>query len=96
MKITYKSNIGLCVCKGDWEGAQWTLCGYPNKDIVGRHTTVYEFEDIIKHQLDCRGIEFDSESGEFYAYAKSSKRLISLLTKIEKYFEKCNAMYSTK
>lgn len=94
MKTDIKSQIGLCITKGDWEGAQWTLSGWPSSQEIGKtYSSAYEFEETIRRNIDCRGIEFDSESCQFYAYAKTKQRLISLLRRIEKHFEIAKSMY---
>jgi hypothetical protein len=94
MEKSIKSKIGLSISKGDWEGAQWTISGYPSLIETGKnYSCAYSFEDTIKRNINCKGIDFDSESCQFYAYAKSKQRLISFLNQIEKHFEKAKQMY---
>ena len=94
MKNSIDSPIGLSIWKGDWDGAQWTLTGYPKASVIGHeYDSAYDFEASVKKNFNTRGLEFDSESCQFYAYAKSKQRLVSLLTQLEKHYEKAKAMY---
>jgi hypothetical protein len=94
MRNSIKSKIGLSISKGDWKGAQWTICGYPNSEVIGNHySSAYDFEDMIKRNINYKGIDFDCESCCFYAYAKTEKRLIKFLNDIENHFEKAKSMY---
>ena len=89
MKISYNSPIGLEVSKGDWEGAEWTITGYPrDRYTVRRFESGYEFEDFVRDKFDCKGITFDSEYSQFFAYAKTDARATKLVKEIEKHFEK--------
>jgi hypothetical protein len=84
-----RSHIGLGVYKGDWTGAQWTISGYPKKDMTVRgFESAYDFEELVKKKVDCKDIEFDSESCEFFAYAETEERAIRFLNEIEQYFKK--------
>jgi hypothetical protein len=81
---------GLSISKGDWDGAQWTMCGYPSE---GNYRSAYDFEDAVKRNVNCKGIDFDSESCCFYAYAKTQKRLEKFLKDITYHYEKAKQMY---
>ena len=84
-----KSPIGLSVYKGEWEGAEWTVSGYPRKAMtVKEFESAYDFEDFVKEKINCKYIDFDSESCEFYAYAKTERRALKFLNDIEQYFKK--------
>ena len=84
-----RSPIGLGVYKGDWAGAQWTISGYPKKDMTVRgFESAYDFEELVKKKVDCKDIEFDSEYCEFFAYAETEERAIRFLNEIEQYFKK--------
>jgi hypothetical protein len=84
-----RSPIGLGVYKGDWAGAQWTISGYPKKDMTVRgFESAYDFEELVNKKVDCKDIEFDSESCEFFAYAETEERAIRFLNEIEQYFKK--------
>jgi len=84
-----RSPIGLGVYKGDWEGAQWTITGNAKRELtVKEFGSAYDFEDFIQKKIDCEGIEFDSESCQFFAYAETEERAIRFLNEIEQYFKK--------
>jgi hypothetical protein len=84
-----KTAIGLTIYKGDYEGAQWSITGNPNAEVIGHQFDgAYEFEDCIKRHVNCSGIEFDSEYCQFWAYAKTKARLVSFGKQIDKYFAK--------
>jgi hypothetical protein len=88
-----KTNIGLDIYKGDYEGAQWSITGFPKDEQIARHfESAYDFEDCVKRNVNCSGIEFDSEYSQFFAYAKTKARLVSFAKQIEKHFEKAKAM----
>ena len=93
MKVAYKSPMGLEVNKGDWDGAEWTITGYPKeKYIVLLFESAYDFEEFIQPKIDCKGITFDTEYCQFFAYAKTEKRAVRFLKEIEEYFERLRAM----
>lgn len=93
MKVAYKSPMGLEVNKGDWEGAEWTITGNAKKEYTVRpFDSAYDFEDFIKEKISCKGITFDCESCQFFAYAKTEKRAVKFLKDIEEYFERLRAM----
>ena len=84
-----KSPIGLSVSKGDWKGAQWTITGLVKKSVtVIEFDSTYDFEEFVQNKIDSEGIEFDSESGQFFAYAETEERAIRFLNEIEQYFKK--------
>ena len=95
MKKIYESPIGISVSKGDWEGSQWTITGYPKKELTIRDfDSVYDFEEFIQTKVNCKGIEFDSEFCQFFAYAKTKQRAVSFAKAIDKYFSKVREMVS--
>ena len=84
-----KLEIGLTIYKGDWEGAQWTICGNPKQSMtIKEFESAYDFEEFIQKHINCNGIEFDSEFCQFFAYAKTKASAIAFGKRIEKYFEK--------
>lgn len=84
-----KSPIGLSVYKGDWQGAQWTITGNPKSSMtVKEFKSAYDFEEFVQEKINCKGIEFDSEFCQFFAYAKTEKRALEFLNDIEQYFKK--------
>ncbi len=89
MNKEIKFSVGLTVYKGDWEGSEWTITGNPQTRItIKEFESAYDFEEFIKEKIACKGIEFDSEYCQFFAYAKSKTTAIAFATRIEKYFEK--------
>lgn len=93
MEDTLKIKIGLSVYKGDWEGALWTVTGYPKKEMtVKDFESAYEFEEFIQKKIDCEGINFDSEFCQFFAYADSPERAIKFANDIDAFFEKVREM----
>ena len=89
MSKTNKSPLGLMVYRGDWAGAQWTITGYPKKELTIREFDgAYGFEEFIMEKIDCTGIEFDSEYCQFFAYADTEERAIKFLNDIEQHFQK--------
>lgn len=89
MQIAYTSPIGLEVSKGDWEGAEWTITGYPKRGLIPMEfDSAYEFEEFIQRKVSCKAIIFDSESCQFFAYAKTKVQAVRFAKAIEKYFEK--------
>jgi hypothetical protein len=88
-KTAYTSPIGIEVWKGDWEGAEWTITGFPKSEYTIRQfDTAYDFEDHIKDKINCSGITFDSEMCQFFAYAKTKAKAVSFAKAIDKHFAK--------
>jgi len=78
---------GLIVYKGDWAGSQWTITGNMRKSFtVKEFKSAYDFEEFIKEKLDCRGIEFDSEFCQFFAYTETRERAMKFARDAEAYF----------
>ena len=93
MKVAYTSPMGLEVSKGDWDGAQWTITGYPKKKYTVRpFDSAYDFEEFVQPKINSKGITYDSEYSQFFAYAKTEKRAVKFLKDIEEYFERLRAM----
>jgi len=88
-----RTAIGLTIYKGDYEGAQWSITGNPKAEVIGHEfESAYDFEDCIKRNVNCSGIDFDSEYCQFWAYAKTKARLVSFAKQIDKHFAKAKAM----
>jgi hypothetical protein len=95
MKITKETlfGIGLSVSKGNWDGAQWTITGYPKRSLtVKEFESAYDFEEFVRNRIDCRGIDFDSEYCQFFAYAKTEKRALKFAQDIDQHFAKVRGM----
>lgn len=89
MTDAYNTTIGISVSKGDWEGAQWTITGFPKLSAkLPAFGSAYDFEETVKEKVNCSGIDFDSEYCQFFAYAKTKARAIGFAKAIEKYFKK--------
>jgi len=84
-----KLEIGLTIYKGDWDGAKWTITGFPFQSMtIKEFESAYDFEEFLQKHINCKGIEFDSEFCQFFAYAKTKASAIAFGKRIEKYFEK--------
>ena len=95
-QTAYKSPIGVSVSKGEWEGAEWTVTGYPRKEFsIVDFQSAYDFEELIREKVNCKGITFDSEFCQFFAYAKTKARAVSFTKAIEKHFEKVRDLVGT-
>ena len=93
MKNSLTLKLGLSVYKGDWEGSEWTITGYPKEEMtIKEFVGAYEFEDFVKEKIDCDGISFDSEYSQFFAYAQTEERAIKFAKDIDAYFEKVRDM----
>ena len=88
-----KLELGLEVYKGDWEGAEWTVTGNPRREMtVKEFDSAYEFEEFVQEKVNCKGVSFDSEYCQFFAYAKTKARAIKFANDIDKHFAKFRAM----
>jgi hypothetical protein len=82
-------DIGLTIYKGDWEGAKWTITGFPRQKLtIVEFDGAYEFEELVQAKIPCKSIEFDSEYCQFFAYAKTKQSAVAFVKRIEKHFEK--------
>lgn len=96
-KTSYRSPVGVEVWKGDWEEAEWTITGYPKKEFTVRDfDSAYDFEDFVKEKVSCKGISFDSESCQFFAYAKTEARAKKFAKDIEAYFKSVQNLLNIK
>jgi hypothetical protein len=78
---------GLIVYKGDWAGSQWTITGNMRKSFTMKEfESAYDFEEFVKAKIDCRGIEFDSEFCQFFAYTETRERAMKFARDAEAYF----------
>jgi len=72
---------------------EWTISGNAKRAMtVKEFESAYDFQDFVKEKINCKGIEFDSEFCEFFAYAKTKARAIKFANDIDKYFSKVRAM----
>ena len=90
-------DIGLQVYKGDWDGSKWTITGFPKKRFtIVEFDGAYEFEELVQAKIPCKGIEFDSEFSQFFAYANTKQSAVALVKRIEKYFAKVRGMLNVE
>ena len=72
---------------------EWTISGNSKRAMtVKEFESAYDFEEFIKEKINCKGIDFDSEFCEFFAYAKTKARAIKFANDIDAYFAKVRAM----
>ena len=96
MKKIYESPIGLSVEKYDWDD-KFTITGKILKSVTMKEfDSAYEFEEFIQTKINCKAIDFDSESCQFFAYAKTKAQAVRFVKAIEKYFDKVREMLTAK
>ena len=96
MKKIYESPIGLSVEKYDWDN-KFTITGKVLKSVTMKEfDSAYEFEEFIQTKINCKAIDFDSESCQFFAYAKTKAQAVRFVKAIEKYFDKVRDMLTAK
>ena len=96
MKVYYQSPIGLEVnqCDGDKD---FTITGNAIKSMtIKEFDSAYDFEEFIQAKINCKGIDFDSEYCQFFAYAKTKAQAIRFVKAIENYFIKVREMLTAK
>jgi hypothetical protein len=96
MKVFYQSPIGLEVnqCEGD---KNFTITGNARKSMtVKEFDSAYDFEEFIQEKINCKGIDFDSESCQFFAYAKTKAKAVNFVKAIENHFSKVREMLGAK
>jgi len=96
MQSIYKSPLGLSVEKYDWD-KNFTITGKLFKSMTMKEfDSAYDVEDFIQAKINCKGIDFDSEYCQFFAYAKTKNRAMTFVKEIEDYFAKVREMLSAK
>jgi hypothetical protein len=89
MNTKTKFESGLIVYKGDWAGSHWTITGNMKRSFtIKEFESAYDFEEYIKGKIDCRGIEFDSDFCQFFAYTTNQQKAIKFAQSLESYFTK--------
>ena len=84
------TEVGLTIYK-DQTG--YSITGFPKKEILNHdYDSAYDFEECVRRNVKCGGIEFDSEYCQFWAYAKTKARLIKFADDIKKHYEKAKSM----
>jgi hypothetical protein len=87
-----KLELGLEVFRlsGDKD---WTISGNAKRAMtVKEFDSAYDFEEFVQKKINCKGIEFDSEFCQFFAYAKTKARAVKFANDIDAYFAKVRAM----
>ena len=89
----YVSPIGLSVYDDKDDYGNFTITGNPKKkETIVEFESAYEFEELIQEKVNCKGIEFDSEFCQFFAYAKTKASAMAFVNRIEKHFDKVKKM----
>ena len=96
MQNIYNSSIGISVNKHDWD-KNFTITGNAKREMtVKEFDSAYDFEEFIQSKINCKGINFDSEYCQFFAYAKTKNRALEFVNEIEDYFAKVREMLTAK
>ena len=53
-----------------------------------KYSSNYDVEEHIQEHINCDGIDFDSETCQFFAYAKTKERAIQFCDDIQVFFNK--------
>ncbi len=72
------------------EGKSWSLTGSPKGAYRFRdYESAYDVEEHLKEKIEPQeGMQWDSESGQMWAYFPDKESAVSYLKRIEDYFEK--------
>jgi hypothetical protein len=94
-QVIYTSPIGLRIYDDKKEYGYFTITGNPKRsETIVEFESAYDFEELIQEKVNCNGIQFDSESCQFFAYAKTKAQALAFVKRIEKHFEKAKKMLS--
>lgn len=94
-KEIYTSPIGLRIYNDKKEFGYFTITGNPKRsETIVEFESAYDFEELIQDKVDCKGIQFDSEFCQFFAYAKTKAQALAFVKRVEKHFEKVQKMLS--
>ena len=87
MKYQKDFPIGFSVYKFD-EDKNYTITGNLSKEYrIRDFDGAYDFEDYIQKHVNCKGIDFDSEYSQFFAYAKTKARAEKFCNDVQKWIE---------
>ena len=93
MSAIYVSPIGLSVYDDKEKFDCFTITGNPKKsETIVEFESAYDFEELIQEKVSCKGIDFDSEFCQFFAYAKTKASALAFVKRIEKHFNKVKKM----
>jgi hypothetical protein len=91
--VVYKSPLGVSIYDDKESYDCFSITGNPKeKETIVEFDSAYDFEEFIQKHINCKGIEFDSEFCQFFAYAKTRERALKFVNDIEKHFEKVKKM----
>jgi len=94
-KEIYTSPIGLRIYDDKKEYGYFTITGNPKRtETIVEFESAYDFEELIQEKVDCKGIQFDSEFCQFFAYAKTKAQALGFVKRVEKHFEEVQKMLS--
>jgi len=94
MQLIAKSPLDHSVEKYDWD-KNFTITGKLLKsETMKEFDGAYEVEEFIQAKINCKGIDFDSEYCQFFAYAKTKNRALEFVKEIEDYFAKVRELLS--
>lgn len=66
----------------------YTITGNLKKEYCFKeYYSNYDVEEHIQEHVNCNGIEFDSETCQFFAYAKTKARAVKFCDDIQAWFE---------
>jgi len=83
---TYPFGFSVSKYKGDKD---YTITGNLTREYCFReYGSNYDVEEYIQKHIPCRGIHFDSEFSQFFAYARTEKRAIKFCEDIQAWFDK--------
>lgn len=67
----------------------YTITGNLTKEYrFKEYHSNYDVEEHIQEHVNCDGIDFDSETCQFFAYAKTKERAIQFCDDIQAFFNK--------
>ena len=93
MSAIYVSPIGLSVYDDKEKFDCFTITGNAKKSqTVVEFESAYDFEEFVQKHINCKGVDFDSEFCQFFAYTKTKASALSFVKRIEKHFDKVKKM----
>lgn len=67
----------------------YTITGNITREYCFKeYSSNYDVEKHLQKHVNCKGIEFDSEYSQFFAYAKTEKRAVRFCDDIQSFFDK--------
>ena len=79
--------IGLVIYKWDDDNQYTITCNlvkeYRFKDFDG----AYDVEEYLQSKINCKGIDFDSEYCQFFAYVDTEERAVEFMGEVQAWFD---------